>query len=60
MHRVLSWVRGPGRRNTCAHTLRGSGVKNRLGTVSRSYMDLAPAQQATGKRKALLRVALAQ
>lgn len=59
MHRVLSWVR-PLREGThvCAH--RGLGVKNRLGAVSRSYMDLAPAQQVTRKRKALLSVALTQ
>lgn len=35
-------------------------MKNRLGAVSRSYMDLAPAQQVTRKRKALLSVALTQ
>lgn len=40
-------------RNTRAHTLRGPGVENRLGTGSRSYMDLAAAQQATVKRKGL-------
>lgn len=35
------------------HTLRGPGVENRLGTGSRSYMDLAAAQRATLKRKGL-------
>lgn len=53
-----SWVRvrvrgGEEGRNTCAHTLRGPGVENRLGTGSRSYMDLAAAQQASLKRKGL-------
>lgn len=42
-----------GGRNTRAHTLRGPGVENRLGTGSRSYMDLAAAQQASLKRKGL-------
>ena len=56
---VIKDAQGPwGKEHVCTHS--DSGVKTRLGAVSRSYMDLAPAQQASRKRKVLLSVALAQ
>lgn len=42
------------------HTLRSAGVENRLGAVSRSYMDLGAAAQQTSLERKGSSVALIQ